>query len=71
MTDNLKFEAALKLATELGGWPAYATYMLGDGDTGDERLDECLEKLYRANEQTYLRSNQLSLMFELPFVGEE
>lgn len=56
-----KFEAALAVAEELGSWSAYASYMLGEADTGDEDFNYLLAELRTANEKVQLRANQLSL----------
>lgn len=56
-----KFEATLAVAEELGSWAAYASYMLGEADTGDEDFNYLLAELRTANEKVQLRANQLSL----------
>lgn len=62
-----KFKATLELAEELGSWAAFAAYMLGVTDTGDEDFNNLLADLYSINEKVHLRANQLSLKYELPF----
>lgn len=62
-----KFKAALELAQELGSWTAYASYMMGTADTGDQHFDYLLTELYHINEKVHLRANQLSIKNDLPF----
>lgn len=65
-----KFKDTLELANELGSWTAYASYMLGVCDTGDEHLDDLLFQLYNLNEKVHLHANRTSLKHELPlFTG--
>ena len=61
-----KFADTLLMAQELGSWAAYAAYMQGDVDTGDSELDKLLEDLFGINEKVHLRTNQLSMMYDLP-----
>ena len=70
LSSRHKFADALLMAQELGSWAAYATYSAGLPETGDIEMDKLLEELENIGERVYKRSNELSLMYELPLFND-
>jgi len=60
-----KLEQTFIRAAWEGGWAEYAVWCGGDGDTGDEDLDEALLALYAANEKVHYLANKLALRYDL------